>query len=201
MAPLLLLGLAAAPAQPPTELALLHFSSAFAAAHPCKEAAPAGGQQFCLERARVVFYGRQNALIFKLEVFDAETGAKLHDLSILGGVGTQGGNIYFHNNGKLQALSLKNPADKPKVLGPCDCGTEASPYVFAVANDQPLCVQDPEFSDGATVNLDLYSGRPQTKGSCEVPPADFRKNDMGYTLVTDHLSGVCLRLLGVKLKK
>lgn len=192
----LLLSLNEAP--PPTELSLLTFSREFAAAHPCKVPAPSFGNQFCVERARVVYGRKQESLVGQLEVFDAETGAKLHAIDVLSGVAPVGDKLYFNVGFKLLPLSLKKPSAKPKAVGQLDCGTEGSPYTFAVANDQPLCARDPEYSDGESVNLDVESGRENVKLTCAVAPSDFKKHEMGYALTTEHLSAECKKLLAIK---
>lgn len=201
----LLLSLGDAP--PPVEVTLLNVDEEFAKAHPCKD----GQAGFCVERARLAFVPKEGMSFTRtLELFDVETGAKLQSISVFGDIGIAGGRLWFHDRQEMNFIPLKSPADKPKSIGVCDCGTEATPYRFAVANDQPLCALEPESGDGDKVHLKIMSGRKEkgagewegpngSAGVCKVRRADFKKRgDMAYLLTAAKLPGVCKKLLAIK---
>jgi hypothetical protein len=192
---------------PPVEVTLLDVDEAFISAHPCKSN-PVG---FCVERARLAFVPKAGMSFTRdLEIFDVETGAKLQTVRVFGGIGIAAGRLWFHTTSEINFIPLNSPGDKPKSIGVCDCGTEATPYLFAVSNDQPLCVLPPESEDGDKLNLKIMSGRPeagagewegpnQAAGVCKMRRTDFKKNGgMGYSLSATKLSSACKKLLAIK---
>lgn len=149
---LLVTSLSAVPASP-LSLVPLRSTQVLVAMHPCPLAAAsapptpaseernAASTSFCVGRLRAVVTNWRNSLVSRLEVYDQVTAAKGLEARVegLGLFALLGDRLYYWVRRELWSLAPSSPSTRPRKLAPCDCGTEASPFLPAVLGGAAIC--------------------------------------------------------------